>query len=109
LPSVEEPQRHDAQAAAPPDTTPALAGHETVLIVEDDSLVRSIVRRSLTRHGYNVFEAASAVEARPLLPAQAEHAGISLLTKPFLPDQLTRRVRELLDDSSLSATHVNTH
>ena len=49
-----------------------LTGTATVLIVEDEDMVRSVAVRSLTRLGYKVLEAGNGVEALDVL---AEHAG----------------------------------
>ena len=38
-------------------------GNETILIVDDDQAVRSIIRRTLAVHGYRVLSAASPLEA----------------------------------------------
>src|SRR6185295_12336790 len=49
LPLVEVPaDRADARAAAPGDQ----GGSETVLLVEDESMVREVARRTLERQGY---------------------------------------------------------
>ncbi|MFY9345267.1 MAG: response regulator [Planctomycetota bacterium] len=45
----------------------APAGTHTVLVVEDDELVRSIAQRALTRAGYQVLAAADAATALALL------------------------------------------
>ncbi len=50
--SVEEATK--VEAARPRH---AQAGHETILLVEDEEMVRYIVRHTLTRHGYKVHEA----------------------------------------------------
>jgi PAS domain S-box-containing protein len=49
-----------------PDLTrvaPAARGHETLLVVEDDALIRRVVRTVLEEHGYRVVEAEGANQA----------------------------------------------
>lgn len=50
---------------APPERPPSAGGpgSETILLVEDDALVRELVRRILSGHGYSVLEAQDANEA----------------------------------------------
>ena len=58
--------RTDRQAdavEAPELLTGPLEGSETVLVVEDQSEVRSVARETLTRYGYTVVEAANSLEA----------------------------------------------
>ncbi len=122
-----------------------LDGAETVLVVEDRSALRVVVRRILTARGYTVLEAGDPLDA---LRVAGEHPGridllltdvvmphmrgpelarrvaevrpatrvlfmsgyvegaslggpgeppAALIAKPFTPDELTRRVREVLD------------
>ncbi len=47
-------------------------GSETILLVEDEDLVRQVASRILVRHGYTVLEAAS---GRDALLVSREHAG----------------------------------
>jgi two-component system cell cycle sensor histidine kinase/response regulator CckA len=147
LPSV------TGEAAAPaarPDVSPRPGprlpgGTETILLVEDEAVVRATVRRFLEAAGYTVLEASDGLEAlavagdrpdteihilvtdvvmprlkghelavrlRALRPrarvlftsghagqaiADALPAGAAFLAKPFTPDALTRKVREVLD------------
>ena len=69
LPRTDE--REEAEAPAPVDTR-ALQGAETVLLVEDEDLVRTFVSKVLTRRGYTVH--AIADPAKALAYAQ-DHSG----------------------------------
>jgi two-component system, cell cycle sensor histidine kinase and response regulator CckA len=55
----------DAQRPAPAEHSPAHLpiGTETVLVVEDESVVRNLVHQVLERSGYNVLEAQHGAEA----------------------------------------------
>jgi two-component system, cell cycle sensor histidine kinase and response regulator CckA len=124
-------------------------GNETVLLVEDEAVVRALARRTLELQGYTVLDAANgaaalqrmeehgrpvhllitdiimpgmngrelarlAVERQPgiaviymsgytaddLVTRGLREAGAPFLQKPFLPDMLTRRVRDILDRTS---------
>ncbi len=60
LPSVSA----ELEKAASQDATPqSVRGHETILLVEDDSSVRELVRDELRKLGYRVFEAKNGLEA----------------------------------------------
>jgi CheY-like chemotaxis protein len=117
-----------------------VSGTETVLVVEDDTAVRSLVLRVLQRQGFAVLEATDGREALEVLRAaerrvdvlitdaiMPEMSGTDLirearvahpavrallisgygesdlaggtpyLAKPFTPDQLVHRVRQVLD------------
>jgi PAS domain S-box-containing protein len=141
LPATTEPspQNHAAQ----PDAALARPG-ETVLIVEDEAIVREPAQRLLAGHGYAVLAAASAAAALAIvakhpgtidllltdvvMPGRSGREladdiaalrpatkvlfmsgysydvtqgvlekGVSLIEKPFSPDDLLRRVRQVLD------------
>ena len=49
--------------AAPSTSLPVRGEGTTILVTEDESAVRDLVRRLLTRQGYRVIEAANGVEA----------------------------------------------
>jgi two-component system cell cycle sensor histidine kinase/response regulator CckA len=149
--------RVGAGAAMPPrgDTGSApRGGSETILIVEDEELVRSLASRSLREHGYNVIEARHGVDALGQLEARADvdlvisdvvmpemggrelgrrlgtlrpslpvlyisgytgedvtqrgllEPGAPFQQKPFAPEELARKVREMLDAARLrTAAH----
>ncbi len=125
----------------------ASGGSETILIVEDEEMVRNLASRGLREHGYTVIEARHGAEAlrqlefrsevdlvisdvvmpemggrelgqrlaslRPSLPVlyisgyTGEDVtqrgllapGAPFQQKPFAPEELARKVREMLDAS----------
>jgi PAS domain S-box-containing protein len=132
------------RAAGPAVALPA-RGSETVLVVEDDAVVRGATRRILETRGYEVLEARNGVEAlmqcadndaidlvvtdmimpemngyeltlllrarRPGLPVvlmsgyagdtvtgdEMLHAAAAFVEKPFTPESLAAKVRDVLD------------
>ncbi|MCB0173680.1 MAG: response regulator, partial [Anaerolineae bacterium] len=46
---------------------PPVPGHETIMVVDDDDEVRSLINRVLKRHGYEVVSARTGVEALAIL------------------------------------------
>jgi PAS domain S-box-containing protein len=62
LPTVEQ-----AAAPDPAGERPGLGGDETILVVEDNELVRRLVVRQLEKGGYSVVEAAGGEEAIELV------------------------------------------
>jgi CheY-like chemotaxis protein len=143
LPTVDEVTTA-AEAHKAPDRPPH--GTETVLLVEDEQGVRTLVRDGLRRYGYTVLEARNGVEAflmsnqhqGPIhllvtdvvmpgmsgrevahqlvslhpdlkvlyisgyiddagLRSGADRARTGFLQKPFTPEALARKVRDMLD------------
>jgi CheY-like chemotaxis protein len=60
-------------------------GHETILVVEDNSSLRSLIKKMLREKGYRVFAAETGAEARGLCRRLKEHLDI-LLCDLILPD-----------------------
>ncbi len=75
-------------------------GQGTILLVEDEDMVRSVAQRALSRAGYTVRAAASGDEALALLAADpAIDAVVSDVAMPGLDGpQTVRAVRERLPD-----------
>lgn len=81
LPQTDEPLQ---TAQAPPVTVNDVRGTETILIVEDEDLVRGFVEKVLSRHGYTVHAVAD--PARAIKFARVHQACIHLLlTDVVLP------------------------
>ena len=103
LPQVQAPApRFDDQVAPPP----AAAG-ETILIVEDEPSVRSIMRRTLERAGYVVLEAGDGETAEALAARESEAIRL-LLTDIVLPGvdgpALAARISEMLPNAAVLYT-----
>ena len=143
LPSVEGPATVRSSVAP---VHPAPTGTETILVVEDDPVVRRLAGLGLRAQGYTVIEASDGVEALEIagriaseidvvvsdvvmpgmsgaelvkrlavvapgarrllvsghaestvLPAGLVNVGAAFLPKPFTPERLARKVREVLD------------
>jgi PAS domain S-box-containing protein len=90
FPAVNEvPER----VPAAPSTQHAARGSETVLIVEDEPIVRELVRNTLVRHGYTVLDSSSATDAVHI--AEAYQGQIDLvLTDVIMPQMNGREVFE---------------
>jgi two-component system, cell cycle sensor histidine kinase and response regulator CckA len=142
LPRVDEQAGTLPQQSADHDR---YQGHETVLVVEDDEMIRRVIGESLRLQGYTVLEAADGSEAitlceqerqpidilvtdvvmplmsgpelaqrlhsirpdlpilfisgytdRALLHQGQRHSGTAFLQKPFTPETLARKIREIL-------------
>jgi CheY-like chemotaxis protein len=88
----------DLRAAGHPPAHPSatpVGGVETVLLVEDEPAVRSLVRRALEEHGYHVLTAANGREA---LEVHGRHEGPlhALVTDVVMPEMGGREVVEHL-------------
>jgi len=65
-------------------------GKETVFVVEDESVLRELVREILTAHGYHVLEAADGVEALDMWGENREKVDV-LLTDIAMPRGVSGR------------------
>ncbi len=81
LPSVTE---EVDQASGTEPTAHSVRGHETILVVEDDTSVRELVRDELNKLGYRVLEATNGLEAC-LVATQQIGALQLLLTDVVMP------------------------
>jgi two-component system cell cycle sensor histidine kinase/response regulator CckA len=108
LPSVTANADRGILAGTPRDLA---RGTETILLVEDDIVLREMASAVLQRQGYIMLSAATEVTALSLLRATPSvdllvastampQLGVKqlLLSKPFTPNVLVTRVRAALDD-----------
>jgi hypothetical protein len=84
---IASPLRRRQPGARPVD------GTETVLVVEDEELVRDTTRRILERHGYTVVTASHADDALAIVEADAGKIDL-LLTDVVMPDVSGRVLAE---------------
>ena len=86
-----EPEQLGEEATPPP----AARGTERLLVVEDESLVRTLMVRTLTAAGYQCLEAPNAHEALHLLEDKEVHLDL-VVTDVVLPGQSGRWLGEQL-------------
>jgi len=60
LPRIDQPEALEAESL----TKQVSRGHETILLVEDDEMVRTLVRETLVRVGYTVLDGTDPLDAR---------------------------------------------
>ncbi len=74
----------------PPARRPQPGGHETILLVEDEMPVRTLLGNLLERHGYRVLAAASGPEALSLWQQQRDAVQL-LITDMVMPGGMNGR------------------
>jgi two-component system cell cycle sensor histidine kinase/response regulator CckA len=89
LPRIDQPAHVEAEKLK----TAAARGHETILLAEDDEMVRTLVRETLERAGYRVLAGSDPVEARRA--AEAHSGPIHLLITDVVMPKVNGR--ELAD------------
>jgi PAS domain S-box-containing protein len=88
LPAAEGPADEALGATASP--APVLGGTETILVVEDEALLRELARATLEGYGYTVLEAANGLEAVAVW-RQAHQRMDMLFTDLMMPGGMTGR------------------
>ncbi len=76
------------ESQAAPARSGVRCGSETILLVEDDSSVRSLMRTTLSRRGYHVLEAANGVQALDLWGKHQQRIAL-LVTDLVMPAGLS--------------------
>ncbi|HEX5400180.1 MAG TPA: PAS domain S-box protein, partial [Verrucomicrobiae bacterium] len=104
-----------AGASAPPQKSAPVArrkaggGPETILVAEDDRVLRGLTRITLEGQGYRVVEAASGAEAVKLWPGHCREIGL-LLTDLVMPDGMSGQqlaLRFLQDNPMLKVVYMS--
>jgi len=99
LPRIDKQESVQEQTAG----TSVTGGSETVLLVEDDEMVRHLVRESLVRAGYQVMDASDPLEARKV---SDEFKGrIHLLITDVVMPKISGR--QLAEELTKQRPHMN--
>jgi two-component system cell cycle sensor histidine kinase/response regulator CckA len=85
------PITSDPEAAETEESPESYQGHETILLVEDEDIVRNVVARKLKRKGYRVIEASHGREAVELAKNFAEPIDL-ILTDIVMPGMNGRKM-----------------
>jgi PAS domain S-box-containing protein len=92
LPRIDQPVSVDPQSAKKKN----IRGSETILLVEDDEMVRTLVRETLQRDGYRILDAPGPIEARRM--AEQHKQPIQLMITDVVMPKVSGR--ELADQLS---------
>ncbi len=83
---------------------------ETILIVDDDAVVRSIVKRTLVNAGYRIAEAGCGEEALTCIQRQPIHLVVMDMTMPGMDRrQLSEQLRKTFPDLPIIFMSGYTH
>jgi len=90
------PRSHEAVTSIQPKQTFApKPGHECVLLVEDDAMVRRVAARALSAHGYRVIEAATPSQAKARFAKYRDEVKV-VITDVVLPEMNGKDLVEAL-------------
>jgi PAS domain S-box-containing protein len=91
LPRIDQPVSIEAKN----ERKKAVRGSETILLVEDDEMVRTLVRETLRREGYRVLDAPGPIEAKRI---SEQHKGAIqlMITDVVMPKVSGRELAEQL-------------
>jgi two-component system cell cycle sensor histidine kinase/response regulator CckA len=94
-PTVQAPAAETASAAIPARSTAA-----TVLVVDDDEVMRNLERRILTKAGFNVEEARNGVHAQNLVKKglRPDLIIVDLRMPGLSGDAMARQIRQMCPD-----------
>ena len=94
----------DAVSSGDVEMAESVHGTETVLLVEDEDVVRALASRALTSHGYVVLEARNGREALALVEQSPDRVDL-VLTDVVMPEmggpQLVEQLHEALPDARI--------
>jgi two-component system, cell cycle sensor histidine kinase and response regulator CckA len=93
---VESPPGKEKARSGPVPGPMENRGDETILVVEDESAVRSMVKQTLERKGYTVLEAASADDALKIHALHDGHPIQLMLTDVVMPGMDGRKLAEIM-------------
>ena len=94
----------DAIVETTPDVVDALHGNQTILIAEDDTSLRHVLREELTNAGYTIIEAINGADALELFKQHNER--IQLVITDVLMPKMNGRDLALLISDIQSGVHV---
>jgi PleD family two-component response regulator len=65
-----------------------------ILLVDDEQMIRNLLRVALQRYGYGVLEASNSSELCAAIPKELNRYGC--IPKPFLPAEIIERVAQIV-------------